>query len=172
MVRDVVTGREGAEIGVQQGVFSEEILRCNPSILHLVDCWQHQVGPYNLDPSNYQQAIQDQYLKEVTQRFKEDKRVQIHKIWSQQPELVGRKMDWIYLDADHTYESVKRDISVWLPWIKDDGVIMGHDYTDNGKARKMGFGVVRAVNEFCENTDWKLVALTDEEWTSWKLVRQ
>jgi len=50
-------------------------------------------------------------------------------------------IDFIYIDADHTYESVKRDIELYLPKVKDGGIIGGHDYRPEWK------GVVEAVNE-------------------------
>lgn len=33
-----------------------------------------------------------------------------------------------FLDADHTYEGVKRDIESWLPKIMPGGVLGGHDF--------------------------------------------
>lgn len=50
-------------------------------------------------------------------------------------------IDFIYIDADHTYESVKKDIESYLPKLKDGGVIGGHDYQDKWP------GVINAVNE-------------------------
>jgi predicted O-methyltransferase YrrM len=36
--------------------------------------------------------------------------------------------DVVYIDADHSYESVKRDIASWRPKVKRGGVLCGHDY--------------------------------------------
>lgn len=49
--------------------------------------------------------------------------------------------DFIFIDGHHTYEAVKHDISVWLPFLKEGGLICGHDYIP------MFPGVVQAVNE-------------------------
>jgi len=38
------------------------------------------------------------------------------------------ELDFVYIDAKHAYEYVKRDIDLWLPKIKPDGIIAGHDY--------------------------------------------
>lgn len=35
--------------------------------------------------------------------------------------------DIVYLDADHRYQSVKRDILNWYPKLKPDGLFIGHD---------------------------------------------
>lgn len=50
-------------------------------------------------------------------------------------------LDWIYIDTDHDYESIKRDYYAWYPKVRDGGVISGHDYGDNE------FGVKRFVDE-------------------------
>lgn len=36
--------------------------------------------------------------------------------------------DFVYIDADHHYESVLKDIKAWYPKVKNGGIIAGHDY--------------------------------------------
>lgn len=36
--------------------------------------------------------------------------------------------DVVFIDMEHTYEAVKRDITAWLPKVKVGGYISGHDY--------------------------------------------
>jgi hypothetical protein len=50
-------------------------------------------------------------------------------------------LDFVYLDADHAYESIARDIDAWLPKVKSGGVIAGHDFNTQFP------GVVQAVIE-------------------------
>lgn len=55
------------------------------------------------------------------------------------------KVDLVYIDADHSYEAVKRDI---LFWSDKCNIISGHDYDDSGK-----YGVKRAVDEIFGKPD-------------------
>jgi len=50
--------------------------------------------------------------------------------------------DFIYIDANHSYEYVSEDIRIWMPKLKPNSLLAGHDYS-----RKHP-GVVRAVHEF------------------------
>lgn len=50
-------------------------------------------------------------------------------------------IDFIYIDANHDYDSVKNDILHYFPKIKNGGIISGHDYCESWK------GVINAVNE-------------------------
>lgn len=56
----------------------------------------------------------------------------------------GPQLDLLFVDACHTYPSVKSDNQVWLPWLKPGGIAWYHDYgTSNG----MYLDVKRAVDE-------------------------
>lgn len=51
-------------------------------------------------------------------------------------------VDFVFIDADHSYESVRRDIDAWLPKIrKNEGIIAGHDFCVDFP------GVIQAVTE-------------------------
>lgn len=50
--------------------------------------------------------------------------------------------DVIFIDMNHSYESVLEDINMWLPKVKLGGYLSGHDYH-----KEHWPGVVSAVNE-------------------------
>jgi predicted O-methyltransferase YrrM len=56
-------------------------------------------------------------------------------------ELNSELYDFIYIDGIHTYEQVKIDIDNYLPLLKPNGIIGGHDYGPHWP------GVNKAVNE-------------------------
>ena len=41
-------------------------------------------------------------------------------------------LDFVFIDADHSYEKVLEDIKAWLPKIKIGGILAGHDYDFEG----------------------------------------
>jgi len=50
-------------------------------------------------------------------------------------------IDFLFIDANHTYEYVSQDIAAYLPKIKPGGIIAGHDFNGHHP------GVVQAVIE-------------------------
>ena len=52
------------------------------------------------------------------------------------------EIDAAYIDGDHSYEACARDIELWVPWVKEGGLIFFHDYGTPHTP-----GVVRAVDE-------------------------
>ncbi len=51
-------------------------------------------------------------------------------------------VDWIFVDAGHTYLEVKEDVLTWLPKLKIGGIMSGHDFEPS-----VWMEVCRAVNE-------------------------
>lgn len=54
--------------------------------------------------------------------------------------VFGEQVDFVFIDADHSYEHIKADITAWLPHTKS--FLCGHDY-----GHKKWPGVTQAVNE-------------------------
>lgn len=61
--------------------------------------------------------------------------------WEAATLFEDNSVDFVFIDADHQYESVKKDITAWYPKIKIGGIMSGHDYISK-------FGVADAVNSF------------------------
>ena len=41
--------------------------------------------------------------------------------------LGGREVDFLFIDGDHRYESVKRDFELYSPLVREDGLVAFHD---------------------------------------------
>ncbi len=159
-----------AEVGVASGDFSEQILRiCQPEVLHLIDYWEKNKRAHGVSPSDFiktrtGKSIQDWDI--VNNKFREE--INNHKVilhrgysWDVLAKLPDNSLDWIYIDAAHDYVSVAKDLEVANRKVKEDGIIMGHDYVRWGK---FGYkcGVVDAVNEYCRMNDFEFMYLTNE----------
>ena len=55
--------------------------------------------------------------------------------------------DFVWVDGDHSYEQVKRDIVNYLPLVRKGGFIGGHDYGSQAYS-----GVKQAVDELFNGT--------------------
>jgi len=48
--------------------------------------------------------------------------------------LVGEKVDFLFIDGDHSYEGVKKDFEMYGPLVKSGGVVAFHDIVDGPEA--------------------------------------
>ena len=56
-------------------------------------------------------------------------------------------VDFVYIDANHSYTYVRDDIQTWLPKVKKGGIIGGHDYDWSDAEFGDELAVKRAVDE-------------------------
>ncbi len=148
------------ELGVLNGDFSQMLLDIvNPLLLFLVD-------PFEVNKQKYDDGLPTAYSTKndhtnVLARFNSQinsNQVVVDKNYSH--DVVGkygdRVFDFIYIDACHLYECVKKDLNDWLPKLKKDGIIGLHDYYV-----MYGFGVVQAVEEFCIEHNFEIVLINN-----------
>ncbi len=125
----------GIEIGVFWGEFSEHLLK-NTNIITLygLDIYRN-VGEIERITKQYSGRFVfiDGRSPEYSKKFEDN------------------FFDFIYIDAQHTYEAVKTDLESWYPKLKKNGLLFGDDYLLAHDHTESKFGVVEAVNEFCEN---------------------
>ena len=161
----------GAEIGVLAGNFSRQILDAvSPKELHLIDPWEHQTSSVYENAwyggrAKGGQAEMDERYSGVLKRFKTNIRagqVKIHRGYSSDmlEQFPDRFFDWVYIDGNHLYEYVQKDLEVSLRKVKTGGYITGDDYTEGGWWEG---GVKRAVDEFEGNKAVQLLELRDSQ---------
>lgn len=153
LLKDVKNPR-GAEIGVHQGQMSENMFKRVPGLfLYLVDSWSKNTYEGKNTESardKYIKLYQDEWqqnldkTKKATSKYTSQRKI-IRGDSAQSAELVpDNSLDFVFIDADHSYGGCLRDIKAWLPKIKEGGFIAGHDYPRYE-------GVVQAVNETFRN---------------------
>ena len=74
--------------------------------------------------------------------------------------FIDGSVDFVFIDAAHDYEHVKKDIAAWWPKMKSGGTFAGHDYFPNGKQWP---GVAKAVHGFAKRERVKIERIG----TSW-----
>jgi hypothetical protein len=159
----------GAEIGVFDGQHAISLHdNAKPRLLYLVDRWtlnSREDWPFGTD--------WDHVLSEAKSRFKNGERVEFvvsdSVAWMQS--MPTASLDWIYLDANHDYESVSAEIHEAMRIVKFGGVIAGHDYTENpidDNGNPYPCGVVQAVAEVIETGCGELT-VTCERVPSWAI---
>jgi len=136
-------------VGTQYGHFAEKILAiAKPKKLHLLD--------YNLDLFK---AEISKKQKSLVQEGIENGTVELHEGDSSTilRSFPDEYFDWIYIDADHAYQGVCKDIQQGYTKVKAEGMMVFNDYTNWSVCEVMPYGVAKAVNEFCIANNWEIV---------------
>jgi len=161
-------GGVGAELGVCRGVNAVQLFfRTKPALLFLVDLWEetaknHRIEDPNLWLGDHFDSVTEIFNEEIKQG-----KVILHKQYATSflASLPDDFLDWIYIDSNHHYQNVSREIDLSIKKVKSGGHIMGHDYMTNPKA--WGTSIIRAVNERIQNGDIAMEAITNEMWPSY-----
>jgi hypothetical protein len=190
LVQFLPKGRTGAEIGVARGDFSAVLLdRAAPRELHLIDPWSHlesnDLGGGEVlfraarDPNANlvppaENRLGDEQFRFVSERFVADRRVHLHRQFSYKiaSAFPDGFFDFVYIDGNHTYEFVLRDLLDFAPKVKDDGLILGHDFFHNEFAVRENYGVMPAVRTFLLRTGYRFLALTHEPFSSYVIAKE
>ena len=153
-------GSRGVEIGVHTGDFSSKLLEIvSPRELHLIDPWKHETSSEYKNAlygglAKNGQAEMDERYSNVCKRFEKEIQagvVKIHRAFSTDvlSQFPDGYFDWVYIDGNHLYEYVKKDIELSLQKTRVGGYITGDDYVDGNWWEG---GVKKAVDELA-NTE-------------------
>ena len=145
----------GAEIGVYKGDNAEFILNVlQPTLLYLIDPWNNF-----MDTDSNEIIGEIQYI-ETQERLKLYGNKRLIKRTSLEASKLFRdkELDFVYIDADHSYQGVSQDLNLWYPKIKKGGILSGHDYHQSMK------NVVIAVNEFVAKNKLQLMHAETDWW--------
>jgi len=164
----------GVEVGTQTGKFSEVILnKSHLNILWSIDCWEHQEGYEDIaNHGNWRQKYY--HLKTIWRLDKFGDRSKIIKAYSKDiPKEYNylNELDFVYIDADHTYEGCKEDLEIWYSRVKKGGVLAGHDYFNGDIDECKNCGVKKAVDEFMTKHNEKIHTTLEDNPKSWYVIK-
>jgi len=129
----------GVEVGVYRGDLSAALLHARPQLcMLLVDSWgdpdrgspYYQTGDHHASMTTAEQEAARQLCMSNIERFGYRAVTRHMKSAEAALRLSDRSVDFVFLDADHSFEGVTEDLNLWLPKIKDGGWIGGHDYAN------------------------------------------
>ena len=104
----------GAEVGVYEGGHAKALLQ-HPNIkkLYLIDICEFKSLRKNIAP----------FLNKINLMIPMSSEDASKKI-------ADKSLDFVYVDADHTYDNCKKDLNLWWGKVKDGGILCGHDYSN------------------------------------------
>lgn len=136
--------KTGIEIGVRHGKYSAWLLEHTD----LDKLYSLDMFPYpDMFPTTFNNLIKYAGRSEICEGKTPD--------YAQT--FADHSLDFIYIDASHKYEDVKKDLYAWWPKLRIDGLFCGDDYTHVVNPGSEGiYGVVEAVNEFADENNHTL----------------
>ncbi len=158
----------GVEIGVHDGEYAIDLLEELPiKKLYLID-------PY-ISYNDYDESVGNprKTTKALTERMKVAQKITkkfgtkvvfIRKFSEDAVKhFKDNSLDFVYIDGNHQYEFVKKDVESYYPKVKKEGYIGGDDYTSSPETEMENFGVAKAVDEFFKKLK-KKVHFYERDW--------
>jgi len=119
------------EVGVLEGFNTYQALKyLKFGKYYLVDCYKKydsdDVGGLHL----YTQERWDDLYLRTKERFKDYPEVEFIRKTSEEAsrDFKDGSLDFVYIDADHSYKGICKDLNLWYPKVKKNGILAGHDF--------------------------------------------
>jgi hypothetical protein len=158
----------GAEIGVEQGKYSETLCKAIPDLrLYSIDPWI----AYDRGSHVIPQRKLDRYYAEAVERLK-PYNCEIVKRYSldMARKLRPGTLDFVYIDGNHEFEYIIQDIIQWSKIVRSGGIISGHDWCIDIKGR-LPFHVIQATRVYTEVYDIRPWFKTADHAPSWFWIK-
>ena len=136
----------GAEVGVFEGVNAKDMLDGLPNLekLYLIDPYEQYEGW--MGDGWYDKIFKAKTVAlETLNPYEERISWIMKKTEDSVNDIAPNSLDFIYIDGNHFYEYVKKDLEIANIWVKTGGIIGGHDFAPGKR------GIIRAVLEFCKD---------------------
>jgi len=116
---------KGAEIGVENGYFSEELCRAGLEV-YSIDPWIH------CPEWKYQrtQEKMEQIYEKAKAKLSKYPKCHIVRKFSMDAlkDFENESLDFVYIDGNHEFGYVAEDIYEWEKKVRKGGIVSGHDY--------------------------------------------
>ena len=147
----------GIEIGVLYGYNAKSIFEtCSINKLYLIDPYDCYEGFNDTIKENLGKAEID--AKKRLHKY--DNKIQWIKKKSEDSfRDIKEKVDFVYIDGNHAYKYVKKDIEIYYQLLKKGGIIGGDNFNNT-----IDYGVADAVLEFANKNNKKLNFYQDSWW--------
>lgn len=152
----------GVEIGVFQGKTSAKLLGRTDLMLFMVDNWRGFSADGKVIADDKQQETNLKTAIESTEFAKDRRNIMRTESSEAAKKIDENSMDFVFIDADHSYEAVLDDIRHWMPKLKIGGLLCGHDYANH--EIELGNEVKKAVDEAVAFYGWILELSHDFTW--------
>jgi predicted O-methyltransferase YrrM len=151
----------GSWLGKSSSFMAVEIKNSNKNIeFYCVDTWRGSSEHEN-DEKIINDTLYNSFLKNI-----EPVRDYIKPIRKSSEEASAdfddNSLDFIFIDAGHSYEDVKNDLEKWYPKLKENGIIAGHDFSQAWP------GVIMAVNEWANKNNIIFSLIEESCWAAKK----
>jgi predicted O-methyltransferase YrrM len=126
----------GSYCGGSTVVIGRAAARLNPGVR------LYAIEPFAFHEARYQYDYEELFDRNVAEWGLTANVVKVRMTSDQAARNWDRVIDFLYVDGDHGYEAVARDINNFIPLVRGGGLFALHDYKPVGKE-----GVKRAVDE-------------------------
>lgn len=75
------------------------------------------------------------------------------------------RIDFVYVDAEHTFDEAYSDIATWWELLTPQGILAGHDYDITHS------GVMKAVDQFAKENDLVVRIVAGDSPESWYIYK-
>ena len=154
------------EVGVFQGQNFCRMIEHSPKLAVAVDAWIDDGVVARNDAAFLQTRLDEQHnnVKLLAEKFPF---IKVVRKYSEEAakDFPDEYFDFVYIDADHSYEGCKTDLEVWYPKVKKGKIFAGDDYSHyHAPMTGVKFEVIKAVNEFAEKNNLIVYELPAHGW--------
>ena len=127
--------RIGAELGVADAPTLLHLLSSNPDLYMIaVDAYDFSYGKGDKHSTGYKQyeldfqtEVKNTVITKLIQ-FKDRVNLMVLPTTIAAENIDDNLLDFVFIDADHRESFARADIAAWIPKVKENGFITGHDW--------------------------------------------